>query len=133
MNSICGCRYNCTLFSIVTSLVLGILAAFLTITAVLTIPTAFLWVLLGVSLGYLAISLITSVFISNCSQCVSRNLGVLLGGALLTVLASAILLTVDVAAASVIGAILVGVLIFGFSLTLTSGACLAKCLACSEE
>ncbi len=133
MNSICGCRYNCTLFSIVTSLVLGIIAAFLTITAVITIPVAFLWVLLGVSIGYLAISLITSVFVSDCSQCVSRNLGLLLGGALLTVLTSAILLAVTFAATSVVGAIFTGVLIFGFSLTLTSGACLAKCLACSEE
>lgn len=133
MNTICGCKYNCTLFAFIGSLIIGIISAFLSITAVITIPVTFLWALFGISVAYLAISLISSVFIGRCTECTGRNLSVVLASALGTVLFSAILLLFDIPATGVIGAIITGLLLFTFSLTLTSSACLAKCIACSED
>ena len=132
MNTICGCRYNCTLFAFIASIIIGIVTAFLRITGVITVTPVFLFVLFGIAVGYLVLTLLASVFIRDCSDCIRRNLNTLLAGALGTVLLSVILLAVEFAT-SIIGAIITGLLLFTFSLTLTTSACLTRCLACSDD
>ena len=133
MNNPCGCKYNCTLLAFIASLVIGIVTAFLRITAVITVTPAFLWVLFGISVGYLLLTQAASVFIRDCSRCIRETLSALLFGALATALLSVVLLGITFVATSVIGAILTGLLLFAFSFTLTSSACLTKCLACPDD
>ena len=122
----CDCRENCTVFALVGSLILGIVTAFLQITAVITVTPAFLWVVLGVAIGFLAITLATG----RCCGCGAErsctSLHALLFGAIGAILAAVILLGIPFAATSVIGAIITGALLFFFFLTLTSAACLAR-------
>lgn len=133
MNNPCACKYNCTLFAFIASLIIGIVTAFLRITAVITVTPAFLWVLFGISVGYLLLTQTASVFIRDCSRCIRETLNAALLGALATTLLSVVLLGVTFAATSVIGAILTGLLLFAFSFTLGSSACLTRCLACSDD
>ena len=126
----CNCRDNCTLLAVVASLIVGIIAAFLQITGVIALTPAFLWVLFGVAVGFLAIG----VAFSGCNRCEEAcrgsSLSALLIGALGTVLLSVVLLGVSFAATSVVGALFTGALLFFFALLLTSAACLirARCI-----
>ena len=58
----CNCRFNCTLFAIISAAVLGVVAAFLQFSGVITVTTAFLWVALGIGVVYLAGLLTASVW-----------------------------------------------------------------------
>lgn len=49
----CSCRCSCTAVALIVSAILGVLAAFLQITGVITVTTAFLWVALGIAVVYL--------------------------------------------------------------------------------
>ena len=129
----CKCKYNCTLLAFIASLIIGIVTAFLRITAVITITPAFLWTLFGISVGYLLLTQTASVFIRDCGRCVRETLSSTLFGVLLTALLSVVLLGVTFVATSIVGAILTGLLLFAISFTLSSGACLTKCLACSDD
>lgn len=124
-------KCNCIGVAIIASLVLGIIAAFLQITAVITVTPAFLWVLFGVAVGYLAILLIAAFTGNKSLACAGTvySLSATLIGILGTIFASVILLAIAFAATSIIGAIIVGALIFFFTLTLTVSACLVKYLA----
>ena len=133
MNTNCSCKCSCTLLVLIASIIIGIVAAVLRITAVITVTPAFLWTLFGISVGYLLLTQITSVFIRDCTECIRENLSATLLGALATALLSVVLLGVTFAATSIIGAILTGLLLFAFSFTLGSSACLTKCLACSDD
>ena len=120
----CNCQINCTGIAIISSIVVGVLAAILRFTAIITITPAFLWVLFGIAIGYLGITLLTSCFCNNYSCC--RNLGTFITGILGTVLTSLILLGITFAATSELGAIITGFLLFFFSLLITSATCLIK-------
>ena len=128
--TLCGCKnkWDCTGIAIIASLVVGIIAAFLQITAVITVTPVFLWVAFGIAVVYLAITLIAASFAQDSGSCGSPcvALSALLLGILGTVLFAVVLLAITFAATSVIGAIIVGGLVFSFSLTLTSTACLVK-------
>jgi len=130
----CSCRENCIALSGVASIILGIIAAFLNFTAVIAVTPAFLWVLFGIAVVYLAVLLVTSaVSGSGRNRCFCTVLPTLLAAILGTVLLAVILLAISFAPASVLGAILVGALITFFSLLLTSTACLVKCVAGCEQ
>ena len=132
----CNCRNNCTVLALVLSLVTGVVAAFLQITAVITLTPVFFIVAFAIATGFLALALIASPFItrSGKSFCICTNLSVLLSGIFGTILTSIILLLVTFAATSVIGAIILGALAGFFTLTLLTVACLIKCiLSCSDE
>ncbi len=121
----CECKASCAGFGAIVSLILGVIAAFLQITAVITVTPAFLWVLFGIAVGFLAIGFLTcGGCADSCSSC--RSLGAFLIGALGTILLSVVLLGITFAATSVLGAILVGALVFFFFLTVTSAACLIR-------
>ena len=131
----CNNRSNCTAIAIVVSLIVGIITAFLRITAVITLTPAFLWVTLGVAVVYIAGLLLTAALYGRQVFCESlcTPLTASLSGAVGTVLFSIVLLAIEFVATSVIGAIIAGALLFFFSLTVTAAACLVSSLAkCSS-
>ena len=125
----CNCRFNCTLFAVISAAILGVVAAFLQISGVITVTTAFLWVALGIGLVYLAGLLVASVGRrgGNASDCLCSALNTLLAGVLGTVLLALILLAVGITATSVLSAVLVGVLVFFLWLTVAASACYVRC------
>lgn len=130
MNCNCGCKYNCTGIALVSSLIIGIITAFLRITAVITVTPAFLWVVLGIGVVYLAVTLLTSSFVGERGNngCICQSLSASLVGVLGTILLSVILLAIEFVATSVIGAIFTGALLFFFALAVSSTSWLIKCI-----
>ncbi|MBQ7040008.1 MAG: hypothetical protein IJN39_05515 [Clostridia bacterium] len=132
----CCYRSSCTGLAIVASIIIGIITAFLTITATITVTPAFLWVVFGIAVSYLAVVLITLSLAEGFGirDCICAVLPVLLIGILGTILISVVLLAIEFAATSVVGAIITGLLLLFFSLIITETACLANCLAgCNDE
>ena len=123
-----NCEPGCVVFAVVASLIIGIVTAFLRITAAITLTPAFLWTTLGIAVVYLAVSLLSSSLCrrEGCNDLCSI-VTVLLAAILTTVLLSVILLAIEFVATSIIGAILTGALLFSLFLTLTSTACLVRC------
>ena len=128
----CDCTISCTGKSIFASIIIGVLAAIFRFTALITITPAFLWVLFGIAVGFLGISLLTSAFCCSGAETCCEKLGTFLTAILGTTLTSVILLGITFAATSVIGAIITGFLLFFFSLLITSSVCLIKCRSCGE-
>ncbi len=130
--SLCNCENRCTGISVafVASLILGVITAFLRITAVVIETPVFLWVVLGIAVVYLFGLLLASPFISRggSCRCLCTILGAVLLGILGAALVSVILLAVSFAATSVVGAIFLGLLLFFLSLILTSAALLVRCV-----
>ena len=123
-----SCSPGCTVIAVAASLILGVIAAFLTITEAITVTPAFLWVLLGISVVYLAVSLVAAALFRNgCCESLCSIVNALLAGTLGTILLSVVLLGVELDVASVFGAVLTGALIFFFFLTVTATACLVRC------
>lgn len=127
----CNCRCRCNLAALIASLLIGVIAAFLQITGVLAVSTTVLWTALIIAVAYLAVLILSMALMGRkeACACLCTNLRALVAGALGTILFALVLLLIDVAAASVIGAILVGLLLFFFALLFASSACLIKCLA----
>ncbi len=126
-----SCRNNslgCTVVAVVASLIIGIITAFLRITAAINLTPAFLWVLLGIAVVYLAVTLVAAaLFRHDCCESLCTTVTTLLAGVLGAVLLSVILLAIEFVATSIIGAVLTGALLFFFSLIVTSAACLVRC------
>ncbi len=131
----CRPRISCTCLAVVASVIIGIVTAFLTITATITVPPVFLWVLFGIAVAALALAFF--VFLrgrANRSYCICSSITALLIGILGTILTSVILLAITFAATSIIGAIITGALLFFFSLIITVFACIIKCATnCDED
>ncbi len=130
-NFYCSCKSNCIGLGVFASIIIGIITTFLTITATITVTPAFLWVLFGIAVGYLAVTLVTTPqFDTNgLRSCACPILSTLLVGILGTVLTAVVLLGIAFAATSIIGAIITGLLLAFFSLVLIMTACLIKCLS----
>ncbi len=127
----CEGRRDCVGLAAVVSVILGVIAALLNITAVITVAPAFLWVAFGIAIGYLAVLLIgvgRGLRVSACG-CGGNALTAVLIGILGAALVSVILLAIPFAATSIVGAILVGLLVLFLSLIVTATACLVRCLA----
>lgn len=127
----CNCKSSCTEVSVIASIFVGIVTAFLTIMGIVAVTPAFLWVLFGIAVVYLAVILVTTArnYESNLCRCIRQALSVIFTGILGTVLTSVILLAFSFAATSIIGAIITGALLTFFSLILTSTVCLINCLS----
>ena len=123
----CDCKLGCIGTSIITSIVVGIITAVLRFNALITVTPAFLWVLLGIAVVYLGINLITSSTCCANNACCCNHLKTVLLGIVGTVIFSIVLLGVTFAATSILGAIITGILLFFFTLTITGTACLVKC------
>ena len=132
----CNNRPSCTTLAVIASAILGVVAALLQITAVITVTPAFLWVALGIAIGYLAVLLASTGCGSraNTCRCGDQSLAALLAGILGTALIAVILLAIAFPATSIVGAILVGLLILFLSLIVTATACLvARCCGQSND
>ena len=130
----CSCRRDCTFFAVIASLIVGVIAAFLQITAVITVTPVFLWVALGIAVVYLGILLVTTALArrTGCRPCTANSLAVVLAGILGAILTAAVLLAVGITATSVVSAIVVGLLAGFLTLVFTGTACLVRCLADCE-
>lgn len=131
LNCDCSCRCRCTLVALVLSAIIGVLTAFFQITGLITVTTAFLWVVFGigvVSLGVLLVAAALARRGEDCG-CICNILNTLLVAILGLILLAVVLLAFGITATSVLSAILVGLLLFFFWLTLSSAACLVRCLA----
>lgn len=130
----CNCSIGCTLKGIILSIILGVLASFLTITGIITLTDPFLWVVLGVSLVYLPVALIAAALNHTNTYCICRAIEAFLIGVIGSVITSLVLLAITFAVTSVVGAIISGLLILFFFLIITSTACLIRCIfACNND
>lgn len=129
--TICNCKIPCPVLALIVSAIVGVLTAFFQITAVITVTPVFLWVVFGIAVVYLAVLAVSTAVGWDCepTRCGCGALQTVLAGILGTVLVSLILLATGIVATSVLSAILVGLLLFFFSLTLTGAACYVNCLA----
>lgn len=135
INCSCNCRCSCTIGAIIAAIIVGVLAAFFQITAAITVTAAFLWVLLGIAVVYLAALVVASALARRAefSNCRCATLNTLLVGILGTILFAVVLLGFGVVATSVVSAILVGLLLGSFALTIAASACYVKSLTdCGE-
>lgn len=135
INCNCNCKFSCTVAAVIASIIIGIVTAFLHVTAVVTATPAFLWAVLGTAAVYLGVTLIAAALRQQtkpeCCLCPAVNTTLI--GILGTMLFSIVLLAVGVVATSILSAILVGVLLFFFTLTVAGTACLVRCLfSCGE-
>lgn len=118
-------RNECLIIAIASSIVIGIVAAILSITGIITVAPAFLWVLLGIAVVYLAIAFVVSSLRRFDTPYSARSLiATLIAGILGTVLFSVILLGITFAATSPVGAVIVGLLLLSFALIITATSCL---------
>lgn len=122
-NNTCGCRRDCTFWALIVSLVIGVLVAFLTVTAVIVLTPVVAIVALGFAAVYLVL---LAVFARRTDGC-CRSLRAVLVGILVTIAAALTLLAFSFAATSIIGAIVTGILAAAASLTVTASACYVSC------
>lgn len=126
----CNFRLPCSVTAVIVSVILGVVAAFLQITGIITVTPVFLWVVFGIAVVYLGILLATaSRRETGCCQTVRTVLAGILG----TILFSVVLLAVGIVATSVVSAILVGLLVLFAALTVTGAACFVRCAADCES
>lgn len=132
----CNCKCRCPLAALIVSVILGVVTAFLQITGVVTATPVFLWVIFGIAVVYLGVLLVAAALArgAETGQCLCAALNSVLIGILGTILFAVVLLAVGVVATSVLSAILVGILLFFFTLTLTGAACVVRnLLHCSSS
>ena len=130
----CTCRFNCTLFSLIAAVILGVVAAFVQISGAVTVTTLFLWTALaiGVVSAWVLVAAAALARRGTAPNCCAAVNG-LLAGILGTILFATVLLAVGVTATSVISAILVGILVFFLTLTFGNTACYVRCLSACEN
>lgn len=130
----CNCRgkYSCVDFAVAASIIIGIIAGILRFIGTITVTPAFLWVLFGIAVVYLAVVYFKQDAICCCER---TPITLLLIGILGTILTSVILLGITFAATSVLGAIITGALLSFFTLTIASTACVILCgrRLCDED
>jgi hypothetical protein len=110
--------------------IIGVVTAFLQITGIITVTPVFLWVVFGIAVGYLAVSLAATALLGRTenASCLCSSVKALLTGILGSILLATVLLAVGIVATSILSAILVGLLLLFFTLTLASSSCLVICL-----
>ncbi len=123
----CQCKFNCVSLSVIASIIIGIIAAVLNFTAVITVTPAFLWVVFGIAVVYLAVALLAATSVRCAYFC--SILPALITGILGTILTAIILLAIEFAVTSVLGTLIVGALLAFFTLLITTTACALKCAA----
>lgn len=112
----------CNLVGLILSVIIGLLTTLLQITGMITVTPAFLWVLLGYGVLYLAALVLTG----------QRGVPALLLAAILgTALLALALLAFGITATSILSAIAAGILLALFTLTLTASACWVR--QCSRD
>lgn len=125
----CDRRPGCTALAVIAAIVVGVLTAFLQLSGVIAFSAVLIGGFFGIAVVYLAVVTIAAALArrADAAEC-CQSLGAVLAGILGTIALAVVLLVVDIAAASVPGAILTGLLLFFFTLTLAATACYARCL-----
>ena len=121
--------------AVLLSAIVGVVAAFLQITAAITVTAVALWVTFGIAVGYPVVTLIGAALAKreDTPTCCCTAFVTQLIAALGTVLFSTILLAVTFPATSVLGAIVVGLWVFSFALAVSATACVVRCyIGCGE-
>lgn len=126
-----GCRPGCTAVALIVAAIVGVLTAFLQISGVIAISAALVGVFFAIAVAYLAVVTVAAALARRAGCC--QSLGTVLAGILGTIGFAVVLLVVDIAAASVFGALLAGALLFFVTLMLDAAACYAGCLCRSEQ
>lgn len=130
--NICGCRTkcDCTIISVIASVIVGIVTAFLSFSGALAVPSFVYWIFFGIALVLLAVTLVTAPFISRRKEdfCLCASLNTFLAGVFGTLLFSLILLLIDLTA-GLLFSLLTGLLFGFFTLTVTAVACIVKNIA----
>ncbi len=132
----CNRRVECAFLAIATSVIVGIVAAILQFTALITLTPVFYIVAFGIAVLFLAVllALLPVLDRNACRNCCNYNIKLLTSGILGTIFTAIILLAVGFAATSVLGAIFVGLLAAFFTLTVTSAVCTINCASeCSYD
>ncbi len=132
-NNNCYGRYNCVDIAVFASVIIGIIAGVLTFTAVIAATPAFLWVVFGIAIGYLAVLLLSANRLGASLRCGYTALVAVLVGILGTLLFALILLAIPFAATSVLGAIFTGLLLGFLTLLITATVCLIKRIVLCNE
>lgn len=135
-NMACGCqRCNCGVLAFIASVVVGIIAAILRYTAVITITPAFLWVVLGVAVVFLGASVFAAILGgNNVRRCFCEYFTLFVVGALGAILLSVVLLAIPFAATSLLGALISGAMIYAIAQVVTITACVLRCIiSCSNQ
>ena len=127
--SMCGSKCSCTAAAVIAGVIAGVLAAFFQITGVVTVTPVFLWVVFGIAVGYLGLLVLAPCCGREMQVCVCPALNALLVGILGTVLSALLLLAVGITATSILSAILVGITVFFFVLTVSATACYVRALS----
>ncbi len=129
----CASRYNCIDISVLASIIIGVVAAVLRFTAVITLTPVFLWLVLGASVGYLAVILYTATRPNNPFLCAYTTLNVVLIAILAAILFAVILLGITFVATSILGAIISGLLVGTLALVISATVCLIrKVVICNQ-
>ena len=133
----CSCKTSCTGLGVLASLVAGVVTLILTITGRIAISTLFAQVGFVVAFIFLLLTILVSLYLSDCSLkegcCICRGLSALHLGIFGTVITSLALLGIGFAATSFVGAFVYGAFAFFFVLIVTSAICLTRCLACCDD
>lgn len=131
----CNSRCGCTGTAVIASAIIGVIAAFLQITGIITVAPVFLWVVFGIAVAFLGVLAVVTALTGRREGCggLCTALNALLAGILGAIMTALILLAVGIVATSVVTAVLVGLLVFFFALALTSTACLVRCQADCER
>ena len=126
----CNCKCRCALTVVVIGAIIGVIAAFLQITGMITITTTILAIAFGIGIVFLLGLLIAAAADRNPDHrnCTCASLNVTLLGILGTILFSVVLLAVGITATSVVSAILVGLLVFSLVVLIIATACLIRTL-----
>ena len=128
--SFCNRKCPCTAIALIVSAILGVIAAFLQIAGVFTATLVFPAVVFGIAVVYLGVLAVTTA-LTTCESggCRCAGLNTVLAGILGSILFAVVLLAVGIVATSVASAILVGLTVFFFALTLTATACYVRSLS----
>ena len=125
----CNSRVDCAFLSIAAAIIVGIVAAIVQFTAIVSFTTVFYIVAFGVAVLFLAIllALVPTLYRVSCQGCGNFNTKLTTLGILGTIAASIVLIAVGFAATSGLGAIFVGLLAGFFTLMITSIVCTINC------
>ena len=129
----CSCRPSCSGLGVIAAAILGVLVAFLQIAGMVAISAALTGVFFAIAVGYLAVITVAAALARRTAGGCCQSLSTVLAGILGTIALAVVLLVVDIAAGSVLGAILAGALVFFFALTVIATACYARCLCQTES
>ena len=129
----CNDKCSCTALTVVVSALIGVVTAFLRISAVITVSPLFFQAVIAIAVLLLVTTLFSAANNTNaCKLCLCPALKAQLAGILGSIATALVLLAVAFPATSILGAAIVGLLLFFFSLALSSTACMITCLFCND-